>query len=380
MDEDVAEGIGGKLDFLEHFAALPDPRQSKKVLYRLDEVLLVTLCAVLCGADGWVSVALFGEQKLTFLRRYLPFAKGTPSHDQLGLIFGALDRQAFQNCFIAWTQSLSGAIAGVVAIDGKTVRRSFDRAGNKGAIHMVSAWSSRQKLVLGARAVDEKSNEITAIPELLELLAIKGAIVTIDAMGCQRKIAEQIIGKGADYLFGLKGNQGSLRDDVELLFTEQMARNFKDVAVSRASGADGDHGRIETREVFAVGDIGWLQERHDWPSLRSIVMVASKRETAKGIETERRFYISSLPADAEKLGAAIRAHWGVENSLHWVLDVNFRDDDCRIRKRNAPANFTAVKRATLNALRKAPGKDSMKSKRLIAAWDEKYLAKILGNL
>jgi len=182
-------------------------------------VLFLTLCAVLCGADGWVSVALFGEQKLDFLRRYRPFDNGTPSHDQLGLIFGALDAQAFQTCFIAWTQALSGAISGVVAIDGKTARRSFDRAAGKGAIHMVSAWSSRQKLVLGARAVNEKSNEITAIPELLDLLAIKGAIVTIDAMGCQKKIAAKIIAQKADYVFGLKGNQGSLRDDVELLFT-----------------------------------------------------------------------------------------------------------------------------------------------------------------
>jgi predicted transposase YbfD/YdcC len=378
--EDEELGLGGKLDFLEAFSALPDPRQSKKVLYPLDEVLLLTLCAVLCGADGWVSVALFGEQKHKFLRRFLPFENGTPSHDQLGLIFGALDAQAFQTCFIAWTQALSGAIAGVVAIDGKTVRRSFDRAGNKGAIHLVSAWSSRQKLVLGARAVDEKSNEITAIPELLDLLAIKGAIVTIDAMGCQKKIAEKIIAKGADYVFGLKGNQATLRTDVEDLFTEQMACNFKDVAVSRGIGTDAGHGRIETREVFAVGDIAWLRQNHEWAGLRSIIMVVSSRETQKGTERERRFYISSLPADVEKLGSAIRQHWGVENALHWVLDVNFRDDDCRIRKKNAPANFSSVKRATLNALRKAPGKDSLKSKRLIAAWDENYLAKILENL
>ena len=270
--EDEELGLGGKLDFLEAFSALPDPRQSKKVLYPLDEVLLLTLCAVLCGADGWVSVALFGEQKLKFLRRFLPFENGTPSHDQLGLIFGALDAQAFQTCFIAWTQASSGAIAGVVAIDGKTVRRSFDRAGNKGAIHLVSAWSSRQKLVLGARAVDEKSNEITAIPELLDLLAIKGAIVTIDAMGCQKKIAEKIIAKSADYVFGLKGNQATLRTDVEDLFTEQMACNFKDVAVSRAIGTDAGHGRIETREVFAVGDIAWLRQNHEWAGLRFIIM------------------------------------------------------------------------------------------------------------
>jgi predicted transposase YbfD/YdcC len=380
MDEDVGEGIGGKLDFLEYFSALPDPRQSKKVLYPLDEVLFLTLCAVLCGADGWVSVALFGEQKLDFLRRYRPFASGTPSHDQLGLIFGALDAGAFQACFIAWTQALSGAISGVVAIDGKVLRRSFDRAAGKGAIHMVSAWSSQQKLVLGAQAVNEKSNEITTIPELIDLLAIKGAIVTIDAMGCQKKIAGKITDKKADYVFGLKGNQGTLRDDVELLFTEQYAVDFKDITVSRAASTDAGHGRIETREVFATDDIDWLEERHDWKGLRSIVMVVSTRETARGVENERRFYITSLPAEATKIGAAIREHWGVENSLHWLLDVNFRDDDCRIRKKNAPANFTSVKRATLNALRKAPGKDSMKSKRLIAGWDENYLAKILENL
>lgn len=380
MVEEAPEGLGGKLDFLEHFAALADPRQSVKVLYPLEEVLLLTLCAVLCGADGWVSVALFGKQKLEFLRRFLPFANGTPSHDQLGLIFGALDAAAFQTCFIAWTQSLARAIDGVVAIDGKTARRSFDRALGKEAVHMISAWSSAHKLVLGARAVDEKSNEITAIPELLDLLAIKGAIVTIDAMGCQRKIAEKILDKGADYVLGLKGNQGSLRDDVELLFSEQMASGFKHVAVSRSSSCEAEHGRIETREVFATQDIAWLKERHDWKGLRSIVMLLSSRETAKGEERERRFYISSLPADADKLAAAIRAHWGVENSLHWVLDVQFRDDDCRIRKKNAPANFSAVKRATINALRKAPGKHSLKSKRLIAGWDDNYLAKTLAAL
>lgn len=381
MEEEAPEGLGGKLDFLGHFAALADPRQSTKVLYPLGEVLLVTLCAVLCGADGWVSVALFGRQKLAFLRRFLPFANGTPSHDQLGLIFGALDADGFQSCFIAWTQSLARTVEGVVAIDGKTARRSFDRAGGKGAVHMVSAWSSAQKLVLGARTVEEKSNEITAIPELLDLLAIKGAIVTIDAMGCQTRIAEKIVDKGADYVLGLKGNQGTLRDDVELLFTEQSARGFKDVTVSKASSVEGDHGRIETREVYAVEDIAWLKQRHpDWKGLRSVVMVVARRQTAAGEERERRFSISSLPADADKLAAAIRAHWGVENGLHWVLDVHFRDDDCRIRKKNAPANFSAVKRAALNALRKAPGKDSLKSKRLIAGWDQDYLAKTLATL
>ena len=197
-------------------------------------------------------------------------------------------------------------------------------------------------------------------------------------MGCQKKIADKIIDRGADYVLGLKGNQGRLRDDVELLFAEQMAGGFKDIAVSKASSVDGDHGRIESREVFATEDIAWLRERHDWKRLRAIAMVVSRRQTGRGEERERRFYISSLPADAARLAAAIRAHWGVENSLHWVLDVQFRDDDCRIRKKNAPANFSAVKRAALNAVRTAPGKHNLKSKRLIAAWDEDYLAKTLG--
>jgi predicted transposase YbfD/YdcC len=373
MSDDEAIGLGGKIDFLTHFSDLPDPRQALKVLYPLDEVLLLTLCAVLCGADGWVSVALFGKTKLDFLRRFLPFANGVPSHDQLGLIFGALDAAAFQTCFIAWAQALSGGVEGVVAVDGKTLRRSFDRAGNKGALHMISAFSSAQKLVLGARAVKEKSNEITAIPELLDLLAIKGAIVTIDAMGCQKKIADKIIAKKADYVLGLKGNQGSLRDDVELLFEEQMAKDFKDIVVSRAAQTDAGHGRIESREVIVTADVAWLRKRHGWQGLNTIVMVLSTRETPKGVERERRFYISSLPADAEKLAAAIRAHWGIENSLHWVLDVNFRDDDCRIRKKNAPANFTAIKRVTVNALKKAPAKASIKSKRLMAGWDNDFL-------
>lgn len=379
MDEDFEAGIGGKLDFLEHFAALPDPRQSRKVLYPLDEVLLLTLCAVLCGADGWVSVALFGEQKPGFLRRYLPFENGTPSHDQLGLIFGAPDAGAFQTCFIAWTQALSGTISGVIAIDGKTARRPFDRGAGKRAIHMVPAWSSQHKLVPGARAVDAKSNEITAIPELLDLLAIKGAIVTIDAMGTQKRIAGKIIGRKADYVLALKGNQGSLREDVELFFDEQKVNGFRNMEASKADGVDAGHGRIERRQVFASDDIGWLRERHEgWAGLNCIVMIVSTRESAKSVERERRFYIASLPAEAEMIGAAIRAHWGVE-SMHWLLDVNFRDDDCRIRKKNAPANVTAIKRATLNALKKAPRKDSMKSKRLIAGSDDNYLAKILEN-
>ena len=333
----------------------------------------MTLCAVLSGAEGWVAVGLFGQKKLEFLRRFLPFTHGVPSHDQLGLIFAALDAAQFQHCFISWSSALSDAVKGVVAVDGKTLRRSFDRAGAKGAVHMVSAWSSAQRMVLGQRVVADKSNEITAIPQLLDLLALNGAIVTIDAMGCQKEIAAKIIDKKADYVLGLKGNQGSLRQDVELLFCEQGERGFADLAVSRHRTVDADHGRLETRDIVATEDIEWLRERHSWKGLRSVVAVTSEREIADKTSRETRFFISSLPADAEHLANAVRSHWGIENSLHWVLDMTFRDDECRIRKKNAPANFTTVKHMATNLLRKAPGKHSLKSKRHMAAWDDAFL-------
>jgi len=379
--DDEALGLGGKLDFLIPSADLSDPHQAPKLLTPLDEVLFLTLCALICGADGWFSVSLFGQAKLPFLQRFLPFDHGVPGHDQLGLIFGAFNKAAFQECFIAWTKALTGALEDVVAVDGKTLRGSFDRAKGHPAFHMVSAWSSQQKLVLGARTTDEKPDAITAIPGLLRLLDIKGATLTLDAMGCQKKIAETIVDDcGADYVLGLKGGQGALHNDVELLFNEQFANGFKDITVSKTTCQNDQHGPIETREVFATDDIEWLRQRHDWKGLNSIVMVVSTRETSEGIKTDRRFSLSSLPADAEKLGFVIPSHWGVENSILWVLDVNFRDDNCRIRKRNAPANFSAIKRATVNALKNAPSKESMKSKRLLAGWDHAFLEKVLRLL
>ena len=361
------------IDFLEYFEILEDPRQQAKLIYPLDEFLLLTLCAVLSGADGWVEIAAFGKKKIGFLRRFLPFEMGTPSHDQLGIIFAALDAEQFQQCFIDWVASLQKTIKGVVAIDGKTLRRSFDHAGSKGAIHMISAWSASQRLVLGQRQVDAKSNEITAIPELLDLLTLKGAIVTIDAMGCQRKIAEKIIDKKADYVFGLKGNQGTLREDVELFFREQKERNFYDTTVTYHERHEKSHGRIETRKVIVCTDIKWLQDRHEWPGLNSIVMVEYASEATGETRSETRFYISSLKVEAETMGQIIRQHWGVENGLHWVMDMVFRDDECRIRTKNAPANFATVKHMASNLLRSSKGKESLRLKRHLAAWDEDFL-------
>jgi predicted transposase YbfD/YdcC len=366
------------IEWLEHFEPLEDPRQSGKVWYPLDEVLLLCLLAVIAGAEGWVEVAEFGKAKLDFLRRFRPFTNGTPSHDQLGDLYAALDAEAFQSCFIAWVGSLTSLGPDIVAIDGKTLRRAYQGGGAKAPIHMISAWSARQRLVLGQTKVADKSNEITAIPDLLDLLTLKGATVTIDAMGCQKEIAEKIKDKEADYVLALKGNQGTLSEDVELFFTEQKERKFADATISRHRTLEKSHGRIETRTYTAVDDIGWLTACHDWAGLKSIIMVESVREIGEKTENETRFYISSLNADAERQGEAIRSHWGVENSHHWVLDMVFRDDECRIRKDNAPANFATIKHIASNLMRRAAGKHSMRVKRRLAAWDDSFLARVIG--
>ena len=364
--------------FLTHFQAVKDPRQVGKILYPLEEIFLLVLCGVISGADGWTSIALYGQKKLELLRRFLPFENGTPSHDQLGILFSRLDMEEFQSCFISWVASLNETLEGVVAVDGKTLRRSFDTNSNQAAIHMVSAWACGQKLVIGQRKVDDKSNEITAIPELLELLKIKGAIVTIDAMGCQREICKKVNDKEAYYLINLKGNQGKLRKDVERFFNEHLKRNIGGDSVTQIETVDADHGRIETRRHTVCSDIDWLRDRHNWPGLKSIVKTEYIYEIRGESKTEIRFYISSLADSAEKMAQYIRDHWQVENCLHWVLDVTFRQDDCRIRKENAAANFTTINHAAINFLKRVPGKKmSMPQKRRSAAWDDDYMESII---
>lgn len=359
--------------FLDHFAELADPRQLSKVIYPLDEMLLLALLAVVAGAETFTGIAEFGRMKLGLLRRFRPFANGTPDHDRLGEVFAALDAEQFQTCFVNWVASLTGIPADVIAIDGKTSRRS----GKKGAnpIHMVSALAARQRLVLGQVKVAEKSNEIVAIPKLLDMLALEGAIVTIDAMGCQREIARKIIDRQADYVLALKGNQGTLRDDVELFAKEQKARNFKDTTVSRDQSVDGDHGRIETRRTTVFHDIGWLRQHHDWPGLEAVVMVESERDIGAKIEHETRFYITSSTAKADRLGLAVRRHWAVE-SMHWLMDCVFRDDECRVRTEHAPTNFATIKHMALNLVRRHPDNKSITSKRLAAGWNDDFLVSI----
>ena len=377
--EDVTADCGAfgeAVVFLNHFKDMPDPRQRGKVMYPLDEVLLLALLAVLAGAESFVDIARFGRMKLAFLRRFRPFLDGTPSHDHLGDIFAALDAEHFQRCFVAWVASLIGVPAGVVAIDGKTVRRSGGKAG-KDAIHMVSAFAAGQRLVLGQVKVAEKSNEIIAIPKLLDMLVVEGAIITIDAMGCQRAIAQKIIEKKADYVFGLKGNQGSLRDDVDLFIAEQKAKDFADTTISRAETIDADNGRIETRTTTVIHDVDWLRKRHGWPGLNAIAMVESTRETGGMIEKDTRIFITSLVMLAHLLGPVIRSHWAIENSLHWVMDMTFRDDECRVRTNHAPANFTTIKHMAHNLLRRPANKDSFRLRRKVAGWDDEFLASLL---
>jgi predicted transposase YbfD/YdcC len=381
---DDSAGDGGDIFeatvFLDHFKDLPDPRQRAKVVYPLDEVLLLALLATLAGAECFTDIARFGEKKLALLRRFCPFEDGTPPHDRIGEIFAALDAERFQRCFAAWVAKVAGVPEGVVAIDGKTLRRSGGKKkGADGPIHVVSAFAARQRLVLGQVKVEKKSNEIIAIPKLLDLLAIGGAVVTIDAMGCQRDIARKVLDKGADYVLGLKGNQGSLREDVELFATEQKARGFADTEVTQDTTVDGGHGRIETRAVTVIHDVARLQERHAWPGLKSVVMVESTREANGEAGTETRFYVTSLALAAALLGPLLRGHWSIENSLHWVMDMVFRDDGCRVRTDHAPANFATVKHMAHNVLRTAKTKDSMRMRRKVAARDDDFLASLIAR-
>ena len=359
------------------FSALSDPRQSGKVVYPLVEVLILVLAAVMAGAEAFTEIERFGKVKLPLLRRFAPFENGTPPHDTLGDIFAALDFEAFQTGFAAWAARFVGVPGAVVAIDGKTARRTFKKARGEAAIHVVTAYAVERRLVLGQVKTEEKSNEITAIPKLLDALSLAGATVTIDAMGCQREIASKITDKGADYILALKGNQPTLAEDVRLFDAEQSAKAFADTTVDQTDTVDGDHGRIETRNVTVYQNVDWLQERHAWPGLKSVVKIESRREIGDKIETETRFYLASAVLTADVAAALVRGHWGIENSLHWVLDMVMRDDESRVRTGNAAANLAIIKHIAYNLIRRGKGKHSFRSKRKLAAWDEDYLLSLL---
>jgi predicted transposase YbfD/YdcC len=362
----------------EHFDAVRDPRVERNKLYPLMEILLLVVCAMISGAEGWEAMEEFGKEKLDWLRKFALFANGIPSHDCIASVISRLNSKTFQACFISWTRAVAQATNGeVVAVDGKTSRGSRDRRNGRAALHMVSAWGSRNHLVLGQEATEEKSNEITAIPQLLELLELKGCIVTIDAMGCQTKIAEQIIAQGGDYVLGLKGNQSTLHEEVEEFFTTALDGNFAGVQYDYTEETDKDHGRLEVRRYWIAEELGTLSNRERWKGLRSIGMVERECWIGHSRSIERRFFINSIEADAKRFAAAVRGHWGVENRLHWRLDVLFREDANRIRKGNAPAILTAIRHLCMNLFEQESSKIRLSKKQRKATWNDDYRAKVV---
>ena len=365
--------------FHDHFQDLRDPRVERTRKHPLINIVFIAVCGVLSGANSFASIQEFACDRRSWFARYLDLSNGIPSDDTLGRVLARLDPGAFEKCLLSWMQAVQEATANrLIAIDGKTLRGSYDRRDGKAAIHMVSAFAARQRIVLGQVKVNEKSNEIVAIPALLDMMSIEGAVVTIDAMGCQRDIAAKIIEKKADYILALKGNQGTLREDVEVFVDEQKALKYKDTTISTHATVDADHGRIETRNYTVIHDVDWLQARHQWPGLNAVVVVDSQREINGKITNETRFYITSLVLLANLVGPMIRAHWAIENSLHWVMDMVFRDDECRVRTDNAPANFATCRHIAYNLTRKAPGKDSIRLRRKTAGWDDEYLASLIA--
>lgn len=363
-----------------HFGQLSDPRHHNKK-HKLVDIMTIAICASICGADTFKQIEDFGKAKTKWLQRFLELPFGIPSHDTFGRVFAFIDPKEFQRCFINWVQAIQELLDGqTIAIDGKTLRRSFDKGSDKKAIHMVSAWASECGFVLGQIKTEAKSNEITAIPQLLRLLEVSGCIITIDAMGCQKQIAKTIIKKGADYLFSLKGNHSDLHDDVSFFFNGCLKDNFKDTPHDFYETVDSGHGRIETRKFWTVSDIDWLYGKRLWKELKTIGMVESERNIGGEKSKERRFFISSLNGDAKAFAKAVRNHWGIENSLHWTLDIAFREDESRIRKDNAPENFAVLRHISLNLLKNEKSfKGSMKTKRLMAGWETSYLEKVIGK-
>ena len=367
---------------IDCFATLEDPRIERSKRHKLLDIITIAICAIICGADSWVHIEMFGRSKEGWFQTFLELPGGIPSHDTLGEVFSRLDPEQFQSCFMGWTREVAQLAPGeVVAIDGKTVRRSYDRSRSRQAIHLVSAWASANTMTLGQVKTEEKSNEITAIPRLLEFLDLHGCIVTIDAMGCQREIAEQIVDAGADYVLAVKDNQGRLYDDVRDLFQGAEEFGFEGVPHDHARTLNKGHGRIETRECWAVTDpecLDYLQTWKQWSGLKAVVKITARRETSAGVTVQSRYYISSLDAPAGKLLSAVRNHWSIENSLHWTLDVTFREDQCRVRKYHTPQNLATMRQISHNLLKNETSlKVGIQGKRLQAGWREDYLLKVL---
>ncbi len=368
-----------------YFAGITDPRVNRTQRHKLIDILTIGICTVICGGEDYAAMEDFGKAKEKWLRTFLELPSGIPSHDTFWRVFGALDPEQFQHCFLEWMQAVSTMSKGeIIAVDGKKLRRSHDKSEGKAAIHMVSAWATTNRLVLGQVKVDEKSNEITAIPELLRRLDINGCLVTIDAMGCQVDIAALIIERGGDYLFSLKGNQSHLHEDVVLLFNDLEESRFTAYAHDYDKTVDKDHGRIEVRHCWAISDpqlVRCLRGADRFRNLQTVIRVRAERYIGDQHSLEDRYFIGSATTHATQALYATRTHWQVENSLHWVLDIAFREGDCRIRKGNGAQNFAVLRHIALNALKQeTTAKVGIKNKRLKAGWNQDYLLTVLGHL
>jgi predicted transposase YbfD/YdcC len=367
----------------EHFGDLTDPRIDRTKLHELMNILVIAICAIIAGADNWEDVEEFGKARIDWFRTFLSIPNGIPSHDTFTRVFARLDPQQFQTCFVRWMSAASEVIGGqVLAIDGKVLRRSHDKGIGKAAIDMVSAWATANRLVLGQVKVDEKSNEITAIPQLLEALGVSGCIVTIDAIGCQTEIAEKIIDREAEYVLALKENQGHLYEDVEHLFVDLEESQYKAYACDYEKTVNKDHGRIEIRECWTISDpkvLLHLRGATNWKKLLTVSRIRSQRWIGEDRSCEDRYHIASI-AGAKRVLWAVRSHWGIENELHWTLDIAFDEDRCRVRKDHGAENFALLRHIALNLLKhEQTCKRGTKGKRLLAGWNQDYLFKVLAG-
>lgn len=368
----------------KHFGNVEDPRVPYLVIHPLINILTIALCAIIAGADNWSEVASFGERKQNWLGRFLNLERGVPSHDTFSTLFGMLDPVQLQDSFISWVQTVYQHLTGgVVAVDGKKLRHSFDSASGQPMITMVSAWAVEAELVLGQLKMDQGSNEISAIPKLLRLLDLRGCIVTVDAIGCQKEIAQQLVDQEADYLLTVKSNQPHLYEDIELFFRLSAENNFAQVNWTHARTVNKGHGRIEVRDCWAISgeeSLQFLRDYQEWPQLQSIVRIDSERRVGEKVSRESRFFISSLPNDAAHLLHVRRRHWAIENELHWVLDIAFREDEARVRLEHGAENLALFRHLALNLLKQnKSAKGGIHAKRMQAAWDEDYLLQILSG-
>jgi predicted transposase YbfD/YdcC len=364
----------------DHFSQIIDPRLDRRKLHDLSEILIITICAILSGVDDWEHISEFGKSKIDWFKQFLVLKNGVPSHDTFGRVFSLLSHNDLEKYFVSWVTSASKLIDEVVAIDGKTLRGSHDRSSNQSAIHLVSAYATESGLILGQEKISDKSNEITAIPELLDRLYLTGCIVTIDAMGCQKKIVKKIIDKEADYVLSLKGNQGTLHNDVKSYFESNHKEGFKNIDHDYYETNEKNHGRLETRKHWIIKNISGLNNTDKWMGLKSIGLVESERTVGEKTSKERRFFICSIEPNAKKFANAVREHWAIENKVHWVLDVTFNEDRHRARTGNSAQNMSILRRLVINVIKQDKSKGSIKTKRLRAGWNQDFLSKLLAKL